>query len=201
MDSSMVSKCDLPNAWLVVCGDMLLLIGLLGRRSRIVITGETLEVLRLDLSTEPALWLKMDKVEYWAIFISTGKRSQALSCMNPVVWGGRSNCIYCYDHESKRWTTLELGKPLRGHSSESNSDIFIYMGRDSRLQTMWVFPQHVLFASVMVMILMRGCQILFGAQTSLQICKNLSTFCSSPSANFITWAQEILSVTMIDFKV
>ncbi|KAF7040239.1 hypothetical protein CFC21_050156 [Triticum aestivum] len=130
IESSMISKRNLSNAWLVACGDMLLLVGC---RGSIVVSGVTFEVFRLDLSFEPALWFKVEKLEHWAIFISTDKRSQALSCMNPEIWGGRSNCIYCYNHESERWIALELGKPLQG-------DVFIFMGCDGKVQPMWVVP-------------------------------------------------------------
>ncbi|CAM0912407.1 unnamed protein product [Alopecurus aequalis] len=136
MESSMISK-RLSNAWLVACGDMLLLVGF---RGPIVVSGVTFEVFRLDLSFEPPLWMKMDKLDNWAIFISTDKRSQPLSCMNPEIWGGRSNCIYCYNDESKRCTALELGKSLQGDGSESSSSVFIYMGCDSKVQPMWVVP-------------------------------------------------------------
>jgi hypothetical protein len=136
IECSMISR-KLSNAWLVPCGDMLLLVGI---RGSIVVSGVTFEVFRLDLSFEPALWLKVEKLEHWAIFISTDKRSQPLSCMNPEIWGGKSNCIYCYNHEAKRWAALELGKPLQGDGSESNSSVFIYMGCDSRVQPMWVVP-------------------------------------------------------------
>jgi hypothetical protein len=136
MECSMISR-KLSNAWLVPCGDMLLLVGF---RGPLVVSGVTFEVFHLDLSFEPALWMKVDKLENWAIFISTDKRSQPLSCKNPEIWGGRSNCIYCYNHDAKRWTALELGKPLQGDGTESNSNVFIYMGCDSRVQPMWVVP-------------------------------------------------------------
>lgn len=134
MQSSMTSICQLSNAWLVACGDMLLLVGWWGPT---VVSGVTFEVFRLDLSTEPALWLKMEKLDNWAIFISTDKRSQALSCKIPEIWGGKSNHIYCYNHESKSCIALEMGKPLQGDGSESNSN---YMGCDSKMQPMWLVP-------------------------------------------------------------
>ncbi|KAM0822448.1 hypothetical protein ACQ4PT_071486 [Festuca glaucescens] len=137
MQSSMISICQLSIAWLVACGDMLLLVGWWGPT---VVSGITFEVFRLDLSTEPALWLKMEKLDNWAIFISTDKRSQALSCKNPEIWGGKSNHIYCYNHESKSCITLEMDKPPQGDGSESNSNIFTYMGCDSRMQPMWLVP-------------------------------------------------------------
>ncbi|XP_051209983.1 uncharacterized protein [Lolium perenne] len=137
MQSSMTSICQLSNAWLVACGDMLLLVGW---SVPTVVSGITFEVFRLDLSTEPALWLKMEKLDNWAIFISTDKRSQALSCKNPQIWGGKSNHIYCYNHESKSCIALEMDKPLQGDGSESNSNIFTYMGCDRRMQPMWLVP-------------------------------------------------------------
>lgn len=142
MESSMINKYHLTNTWLVACGDMLLLVGFWGP---IAVSGVTFEVFRLDLTIEPALWLKVEKVENWAIFISTDKRSQTLSCMNPEVWGGRSNCIYCYNHESKHWIALELGKPLQGDRSKYNPDVFIYTGCDSTVQPMWVVPSMLSF--------------------------------------------------------
>uniref|UniRef100_A0A8R7QTR4 F-box domain-containing protein n=1 Tax=Triticum urartu TaxID=4572 RepID=A0A8R7QTR4_TRIUA len=144
MESTMIRKWHHSDRWLVICGDMLLLVSL---RGTIIVTGVTFEVFRLDLSTAPALWLKVEKLENWAIFISTDKRSQALSCMNPKIWGGRSNCVYCYNHDSKHWVALELGKPLQGNgpTSKFNPNIFIFMGRDSRVQPMWVVPSMLSF--------------------------------------------------------
>ena len=137
LESSMISRQHLSDAWQVVCGDMLLLVGF----HRYVVTpARTFEVFRLDVSTEPALWLKVEKLENWAIFISKDKRSQALSCMNPEIWGGRSNCIYCYNHESTHWIALEVGKPLEGDHSKLSENVFIFMGRDNKVQPMWIVP-------------------------------------------------------------
>ncbi|XP_044361413.1 uncharacterized protein [Triticum aestivum] len=126
-ESIMIAKWHLSDALLVACGDMLLLVAMQGN------TLLTFEVFQLDLSTEPALWLKVERLLHWAIFISHDKRSQALSCMNPNKWGGRSNCIYFYDRWSKRWIAFELGMP--GH-------IYGYVTGDCdrRVQPMWFFP-------------------------------------------------------------
>ncbi|XBI34314.1 hypothetical protein VPH35_120138 [Triticum aestivum] len=139
MESSMIKKWHRSNGWLVTCGDMLLLVAL---RGPIIVTAVTFEVFCLDLSTEPASWLKVEKLENWAIFISIDKRSQGLYCMNPEIWGGRSNYIYCDNHDSKRWVALELGKPVQGDGSTStfNPNVFIFTGRNSRVQPMWVVP-------------------------------------------------------------
>ncbi|XBI76851.1 hypothetical protein VPH35_070041 [Triticum aestivum] len=126
MESSMIKKWHHSNGWLVICGDMLLLVALWGP---IIVTGATFEIFRLDLSTEPASWMKVEKLENWVIFISTDKRSQGLS-----------NCIYCYNHESKHRGNFQLGKPLQGDGSTStfNPNVFIFTG--SRVQPMWVVP-------------------------------------------------------------
>ncbi|XBI06746.1 hypothetical protein VPH35_134731 [Triticum aestivum] len=107
MESAMISKWHLSNAWLVACGDTLLLV---------------------------------EKLENWEIFISTDKRTQPLSCLNPEIWGGRSNCIYCYYHEAENWVSVEVGKPLQGDGSKLNPNVFIFMGCDSRVQPMRVVP-------------------------------------------------------------
>ncbi|CAM0908832.1 unnamed protein product [Alopecurus aequalis] len=98
--------------WLVACGDMLLMVSYQPYPS----TWDTFEAFRLDLSAEAGKWVKVEELENCAIFISTDDRSQALCCMNPERWGGRSNCIYCYD--SKEWTFC----------------------RGSMMQPMWVVP-------------------------------------------------------------
>ena len=99
-------------------------------------TGDTLEAFRLDLSSQPAKWVKVEKLENWAIFISTDERSQPLCCANPERWGGRSNCIYFYFHDSNDCITFELGKPLE--EDASNPRVFICCG--TMMQPMWVVP-------------------------------------------------------------
>jgi hypothetical protein len=128
-------------AWLVVCGDMLLMVGC---RSDSSGTGPSFEAYHLDTSTEPAKWVKVERLEKWAIFISNSLRVEALSCMNPERWGGRSNRVYCYDSRSGHLVAFELGKPLLGddatmlrvfiHIRELHDD---YMGM---VQPTWVVP-------------------------------------------------------------
>ncbi|XBI06161.1 hypothetical protein VPH35_134209 [Triticum aestivum] len=143
MESSMIKKWHRSNGWLVICGDMLLLVAL---RGPTIVTGATFEVFCLDLSIEPTSWMKVEKLVSGNVVISKKflrtRKIMGLSCMNPEIWGGRSNCIYCYYHESKHWVALELGKPLQGDGSTStfNPNVFIFTGRDSRVQPMWVVP-------------------------------------------------------------
>ncbi|KAL6606342.1 hypothetical protein ACP70R_041995 [Stipagrostis hirtigluma subsp. patula] len=131
--SNSMSKWHLSIPWLVACGDMLLLVGC---RSSFPGTGDVFEAYRLDMSTEPAKWVKVEKLENWAIFISNDERSQPLSCMNPERWGGRSNCVYCC--HSGRWVEFELGKPLQGDASKPEVFVFICCG--SMVQPIWVVP-------------------------------------------------------------
>ncbi|CAM0912393.1 unnamed protein product [Alopecurus aequalis] len=127
-EESSVSRVS--QMWLVACGDKLLMVGCW--QSAV----DTFEAFSLDLSSEPAKWVKVERLENWAIFISVDERSQALCCMNPERWGGRSNLIYCYD--SKNWIAFELGEPLQGDDSNPSVFIFIYSG--SMMQPMWVVP-------------------------------------------------------------
>ena len=74
----------LNATWLVVCDDdTLLLVG----------HWKSFQAVRLDLSSGPK-WIKVDRLENWAVFVAPKVRSQAFACKNPERWGGRSNCIY-----------------------------------------------------------------------------------------------------------
>ncbi|CAM0912388.1 unnamed protein product [Alopecurus aequalis] len=121
----------LNNLCLVACGDMLLLVRCQGSFPA---RGDTFEVFRLDQSTASPKWVKVEELGNWAIFISTDKRSQPLSFMNPERWGGRSDCVYCYSHDSEHWTAFELGKPA---PSTGN---FVFISCGSVVQPMWIVP-------------------------------------------------------------
>uniref|UniRef100_A0A0A8Z4W7 KIB1-4 beta-propeller domain-containing protein n=1 Tax=Arundo donax TaxID=35708 RepID=A0A0A8Z4W7_ARUDO len=123
-----MTKWHLSTHWLVACGDLLLLVGCQSCFPR---TGDIFEAYRLDMSTKPAKWVKVEELENWAIFISNDERSQALSCMNPERRGGRSNCMYFYD--SGRSVAFELGKSLQGV-------LFMSIGCGSMVQPIWVVP-------------------------------------------------------------
>ncbi|RLN12136.1 hypothetical protein C2845_PM09G00690 [Panicum miliaceum] len=74
----------LNATWLVVCDDTLLLVGHWGK---------SFQAVWLDLSSRPK-WIKVDRLENWAVFVAPEDRSQAFACKNPERWGGRSNCMY-----------------------------------------------------------------------------------------------------------
>uniref|UniRef100_A0A453QFJ5 KIB1-4 beta-propeller domain-containing protein n=1 Tax=Aegilops tauschii subsp. strangulata TaxID=200361 RepID=A0A453QFJ5_AEGTS len=126
-----ISMRHLANLYLVACGDMLLLVGC---RGSFPARGDTFEVFRLDQSTEHAKWVKVEELENCAIFISTDKRSQPLSFMDPERWGGRSNCVYYYSHDSEHWAAFELGKPASSRNS------FVFISSSNVVQPMWVVP-------------------------------------------------------------
>ncbi|KAL6606503.1 hypothetical protein ACP70R_042156 [Stipagrostis hirtigluma subsp. patula] len=101
-----LSKQRLAVSWLVPCGDALLLIG--------VGSHGAIDAYRLEMSTELAKLVKVDRLDNCAIFISNDERSQPLSCMNPEKWGGRSNVVYTPAPEKRqpRWLVSKLGQQL-----------------------------------------------------------------------------------------
>jgi hypothetical protein len=126
--------------WLVVCGDMLLLVEVSVTRTAFFDYSTTFKVFRLNFSVQPAKWLKVDNLGNNALFVSFDKRSPTFSCMNPERWGGKSNCIYCASASSdsnEAWSVFELGcsyrpKPNLAPSVHSNE-----------LQSLWVLPSLV----------------------------------------------------------
>ncbi|CAL4911938.1 unnamed protein product [Urochloa decumbens] len=140
------------NPWLVPCGDMLLMVELSFLSSssgKLDGFSRFFEVFRLDLSVEPAKWVKMEKLENQALFVSYDKRNPAFSCMNPERWGGKSNCIYVArlfhdDPDDETWTAVELGQLVRTHNT---SDSIMYGSTFppdySHIGSLWLFPSLV----------------------------------------------------------
>ena len=85
---------------LVVCGDMLLILSL----------GE---FQRLDMSTEPATRVTVEKLGERALFVGAEAKSTAVSCMSPELWGGRSDIVY-FARTARPWFLYRLcGRPDR----------------------------------------------------------------------------------------
>jgi len=100
--------------WLVVCGDMFLNVDLSTSYDR---SSAFFRVFRLDFSTIPAKWVKVENLGNHAIFVSLGQRNPAFCCMSPEKWGGKSNCIYVAtqsktDEKDKPWTVVRLGEAV-----------------------------------------------------------------------------------------
>ncbi|XP_015694293.2 uncharacterized protein LOC102719400 isoform X1 [Oryza brachyantha] len=101
--------------WLVICGDMLLMLDLSVGTHQLHGFAGTFQVFRLDFSAETAKWMKMAKMENQALFVSFDRRNPTFSCMRPERWGGKSNYIYVAkpsDDSDEPWTAVELGQPV-----------------------------------------------------------------------------------------
>jgi hypothetical protein len=70
------------TSWLVVCGNMLLMIVEVSSESSDYLT-TVCTLHRLDMSTKPAKWVGMEKLDNWTIFIGRDLRSPPFSCMSP----------------------------------------------------------------------------------------------------------------------
>jgi len=139
--------------WLVACGDMLLLVDLLVDRlvdlfvSMDLLFGfpGTFQVFRLDFSEEPAKWVKMEKLDNWALFLANDRRNPTFSCMNPERWGGKGNRIYvptASEDSDEPWTALEVGQPVPS-SIHHMSVSYAATAHSILLNGLWVLPSLV----------------------------------------------------------
>ncbi|VAI39950.1 unnamed protein product [Triticum turgidum subsp. durum] len=136
------------NSWLVVCGDMLLMIeqdfssGRLGGSS-----DAFFRIFRLNFSVEPAKWVKLDKLDNYALFVSLDRRNPTFCCMSPERWGGKSNCIYfarLSEDPDETWTAVEFGQPVPDSAVRSMFFYDISLSPDCGvLSSLWVFPSLV----------------------------------------------------------
>lgn len=81
--------CSYVKPWLVVCGDMLLMVSCFSAMSP---SWSVLQCVphRLDISTNPAKWVEVKQLDNWALFVGGDVRSRPFSCLRPERWGGRS---------------------------------------------------------------------------------------------------------------
>ena len=136
------------KTWLVACGDALLLIKLeAGRKicSEVEpIQFKAYKLESLDAVNKKARWVKLDRLDNWAIFVSADGRCEALSFMNPERWGGRSNHIYFPSYQSEKpWAAVQLWKKYYYHSTQ----LFNTGRRYLKLESTWVFPARFLVTS------------------------------------------------------
>uniref|UniRef100_A0A3B6GZ42 F-box domain-containing protein n=2 Tax=Triticinae TaxID=1648030 RepID=A0A3B6GZ42_WHEAT len=142
---------DLPIEWcggkipsmdskpfLVVCRDMLLMVcySLVS-----LFRGSSFCTLhRLDMSTNPAKWVEMKKLDNWALFVAADIRTPPFSCVNPERWGGRSNCLY-YTHHSEPWGVRWLGnEPDLLKDPSASRDLVFGRNMWRYPQSLWVYP-------------------------------------------------------------
>ncbi|KAE8802328.1 hypothetical protein D1007_21877 [Hordeum vulgare] len=77
--------------WLVVCGDMLLMVS----RFSTYISGWSVFVAHhLDMATNPKKWVAVKQLDNCALFVGGDVRSRPFSCLNPERWGGRDKSLY-----------------------------------------------------------------------------------------------------------
>jgi len=146
--------------WLVVCGDMLLMVDFTFRRSlssdklsdfsrtfEEVEFSRIFEVFRLDFSVKPAKLVKMEKLENQALFVSLDERNPAFCCMNPERWEGKSNCIYVarlFEDPDETWTAVELGQSVQNHNTVHIMMYgFAFPPSYSQIGSLWLFPSLV----------------------------------------------------------
>ncbi|CAM0947480.1 unnamed protein product [Alopecurus aequalis] len=132
--------CNRP--WLVVCGDMLLMVFIMVilQLSNPPQKKFFFRVVRLDLSAKPAKWVNVEKLENWALFVSTDTKSQTFSCMSPERWGGKSNCIYVpskSEDPNEPWIAVELGRSMCGKTHPLS---YILESKDIHLENFCVLP-------------------------------------------------------------
>jgi hypothetical protein len=139
--------------WLVVCGDMILVVSLalnFGQSKGMSDLSGTFHVFRFDLSVQPAQLVEMEKLENHALFISLDRRNPTFSCWRPERWGGKSNCIYVArqpEDSDEPWTAVELGQPVHKKTE------WIQFGSPhyppefsvhcSKLESLWMLPNFV----------------------------------------------------------
>uniref|UniRef100_A0A0E0DVP3 KIB1-4 beta-propeller domain-containing protein n=1 Tax=Oryza meridionalis TaxID=40149 RepID=A0A0E0DVP3_9ORYZ len=134
--------------WLVISGDMLLMLDLsVGIHHSYGFPG-TFQVFRLDFSAQTAKWMKMEKLGNSALFVSLDRRNPTFSCTNPERWGGKSNCIYVAkpsEDSDEPWTAVELGQPIPGatHCVPYSHALLRTEGHCSQLENLWVLPSFI----------------------------------------------------------
>jgi hypothetical protein len=131
------------NPWFVVSGEKLLVVNLSCCSGGLNGSYYFFEVFHLDFSVEPAEWVKMEKLENQALFVSLDPRNRTFSCTSPERWGGKSNCIYVsklFLDPVETWTAVELGQPVQENLSHCLLYGCVFPPDCSLLSSLWVFP-------------------------------------------------------------
>ncbi|TVU13055.1 hypothetical protein EJB05_46730 [Eragrostis curvula] len=133
-----MSECPFLRPWLVVCGDMLLIV------DHYVSFSFGAPVIYkaycLNMLTNPATWAEVEKLENYTLFVGADVRSPPFSCTSPGRWGGRSNCLY-YAHDIQPWSLHGLGDEADAVWDSSNDPELVFKRNwYGRLQPFWVYP-------------------------------------------------------------
>lgn len=133
-----MAECPYLRPWLVVCGDMLLIVDHCINLS--YGAPVTYRPYRLDMTTKLAKWVEVKKLDNWALFVGGDVRSTPFSCMNPELWGGKRNCLY-YAHYSQPMSIHGFGDQADVVWDRSTDPDLLYKRNWYRqLQALWVYP-------------------------------------------------------------
>uniref|UniRef100_A0ACD6AD10 Uncharacterized protein n=1 Tax=Avena sativa TaxID=4498 RepID=A0ACD6AD10_AVESA len=128
---------------------MLLMVDLSLSTNQLAGFSGTFQLYLLDFSAMPAKWVKMEKLENQALFVSLDRSNPTFSCMFPERWGGKSNYIYVakrLDDSDEPWTAVEVGQPM---ASATNCVSYGVVNPPelntscSHLESLWVLPNFV----------------------------------------------------------
>ncbi|VAI91238.1 unnamed protein product [Triticum turgidum subsp. durum] len=133
-----MTECPYLRPWLVVCGDMLLMVD---HYMSLSFGAPVLyKPYCLDMSTRPAKWVEVKKLDNWALFVGGDVRSPPFSCLSPEKWGGTSNRLY-YAHYSQPWSVHGFGDAADAVWGPSTDPDLVYKRNwYSQLQAFWVYP-------------------------------------------------------------
>ncbi|KAK8454655.1 hypothetical protein SEVIR_4G010200v4 [Setaria viridis] len=136
-----MDECPFLRPWLVVCGDMLLIVGYHFHYISLLSGAlASYKAYHLDMSTEPATWVEAAKLENHALFTGGDVRSPAFSSTSPGRWSGRTNCLY-YAHDTQPWSLHGLGNDADAVWADSTDPDLVFKRTWYRqLQPFWVYP-------------------------------------------------------------
>ncbi|XP_066400541.1 uncharacterized protein [Miscanthus floridulus] len=135
-----LDECPYLRPWIVVCGDMLLMVD---HYISLSFDGAPVNYkpFRLDMSIVPAAWVEVKKIENYSLFIGSDVRSPAFSCASLGRWSGRSNCLY-YGYYDPPLVLHGLGDDADAVWDPDNDPDDLVFKRNwyIQLQPFWVYP-------------------------------------------------------------
>jgi hypothetical protein len=133
-----MTECPFLRPWLVVCGNLLLMVDhyvSLSLGAPVIY-----KAYRLNMLTNPTSWLEVEKLENFSLFIGADVRSPPFYCMSPGRWGGRSNCLY-FAHDIQPWSLHGLGGEADAVWDNSNHPELVFKRNwYGQLQSFWLYP-------------------------------------------------------------
>ena len=93
------------------------------------------------MSTVPAAWVEVKKLENYSLFIGSDVRSSTFSCASLGRWSGRSNCLY-YGYYDPPLVLHGIGDDADAvcDPDYGPDDLVFKRNWNTRLQPFWVYP-------------------------------------------------------------